>query len=104
MKYNIDLWNTDKDKDNYGKPKSDTQFYIYTDGSLIKDPSNPLAAEAGGGVYINGGDFLQSNKLGQNVSVPQSEMHSLKRTAIWLIKNQKEIAGQNMAIYTDSLV
>ena len=104
MKYNIDLWNTDKDNDNYGKPKSDTPFYIYTDGSLIKDPSNPLAAEAGGGVYINGGDFVQSNKLGQNVSVPQSEMHSLKRTAIWLIKNQKEIAGQNVAIYTDSLV
>ena len=73
QRYQVDLEST-LPGDQYGKPKNDAKIKLYPDGSLLVDPKNPLAAEARGGLYINEGYHIQSNKLGKNVSIFQAEM------------------------------
>ena len=102
--YQVDLESTVKGTDGYGKPKCDAYVHVYTDGSVQRDPTDRYKTEAGGGLYIMGGFATQSNKLGKHVSIFQAELHSIKRTAQWIIKNRKDIDPDwNIAIYTDSL-
>ena len=77
------------------KPK----ITIYTDGSVIRSPTDMFDTQAGGGLYICGGNEVESNKLGPNVTIFQAECHSIKRSAQWCLRNQPEIAGRNVSIY-----
>lgn len=103
-RYDVDFESMSQSHEFYGKPRMDTPVHLYTDGSLLKDPSNPLEAEAGGGVvYVDAaGQHTQSNKLGRNLTVFQAEMHSLKRGAQMLLHDSPNIIGHKVAIYTDS--
>ena len=102
-RYDVEFDNTIPGSKNYGRPADGLDLHIYTDGSLIKDPHNPLNTEAGSGLSIDRGQEIQYNKLGQGISIFQAEMYSIKRSAAWFLKNQSAIKGKNIAIYTDSL-
>ena len=101
-KYQIDHDTMTYGHEFYGKPKNDSFITIYTDGSVIRSPTDMFDTQAGGGLYICGGNEVESNKLGPNVTIFQAECHSIKRSAQWCLKNQPEIAGRNVSIYTDS--
>ena len=101
-KYRIDHDTMTFGHEFYGKPKNDSFITIYTDGSVIRSPTDMFDTQAGGGLYICGGNEVESNKLGPNVTIFQAECHSIKRSAQWCLRNQPEIAGRNVSIYTDS--
>ena len=101
--YKVDLESTKSTCPYYGQPKSDAFFTIFTDGSIQRNPNNRFETQAGGGLYICGGTYTQSNKLGKHVTIFQAEMHSIRRGALWLLEHYRELEGYNVCIYTDSL-
>ena len=51
---------------------------------------------------MNDGLYQEAFNLGPYVEGSQAAMYSLKRMAIWLLKNQPEITGKNVTLYTSS--
>ena len=101
-RYKIDEESMTFGHEYYGVPKNDCTINVYTDGSVVRNPKDIFDTQAGGGIFISGGREALSNKLGPNTTIFQAECHSIKRSAQWLLRNQPEIAGRNVAIYSDS--
>ena len=105
-KFTVDLSNTDKSNENFGQTKKDTHFNIFTDGSVIKTGQETILGKTtavGSGAYIFGGIDTISTKLSPDTTIGQAETYAIKASAQWLLKNQKEIEGETVAIYCDSL-
>ena len=88
-----------KDNPSYGYPQhTNCKLSIFSDGSLIKKPAESAAS----GLYIWQGFDRKGYRLGENVTVWQSELYGVKKAAQYLIKNQGEIKDEICVIYLDS--
>ena len=62
-KYRIDHDTMTFGHEFYGKPKNDSFITIYTDGSVIRSPTDMFDTQAGGGLYICGGNSINQASM-----------------------------------------
>ena len=80
-----------------GQPKYDSFIQIYGGYNLHV---NKDVTSAGAAICVNAGVDQESFKLGPYIEEGQAALYSIKKAATWLLKNQNEIAGKSVAIYT----